>query len=183
MILRRANIYDSNDIAKVHVDVWTSFYESRVSEEFLNFYDLENRKKFWLKFIGEGRIAFVVEEKGGGIDGVIVPRLKRASQTENIGEILMQFVNSNEDYDLNRTALVIACAKLFEKNNANKMYTWVHRESDLLDFYRNLNGEEKDAKVERLDGKDIIKIKIEWDDVSKFIKDYEAELDKLIVEF
>ncbi len=183
MILRKANIYDSNDIAKVHVDVWRKFYEGRVSEEFLKYYDFEARKKFWLKFIGENKIAFVIEEKGGSIDGVIVPKLKRLTVLENVGEILMVYVNANEDYDINRTALLIACAKLFQKNNANTMYTWVHRESDLLDFYRSVGGEEKDAKVERLDGKDIIKIKVCWDSIEDFLNDYESELDKLIVEF
>ncbi len=183
MILRKANIYDSNDIAKVHVDVWRKFYEGRVSDDFLNYYDFNARKKFWLKFIGDNKIAFVIEEKGGSIDGVIVPKLKRLDETQNIGELLIMYVNANENYELNKTALLIACAKLFKKNNANTMYSWVHRESDLLDFYRKLGAEEQDAKVERLDGKDIIKIKVYWNSIDDFLNNYESELDKLIVEF
>ncbi len=183
MILRKANIYDANDIAKVHVDVWTKFHQSKVSDDFLKFYDLDNRKKFWLKVIGEGRIVFVIEEKGGAIDGVIVPRLKRLTSTENVGELLMHYVNSNLDYDFNRTVLLVACAKLFAKNNANSMYSWVYRGSDMLDFYKDFGAEEKDAKVDKLDGKDIIKIKMGWDNLENFIKVNGTELDKIIVEF
>lgn len=183
MILRRANIYDSNDIAKVHVSEWNDFYKDRVSEDFLNHFDFEYRKKYWIKFINENRICFVVEEKGGSIDGFIVPKLKRLNPNENIGEIMMQYVNHNSSYNQNVAILLYSCAKLFLKNKANSMYTWVHRESDYVDKYKELSGIETDAKVERMDSKDIIKLKIEWHELDKLIEKHDSVFNDIIIEF
>ncbi len=183
MILRRANIYDSNDIAKVHVNAWSNFYAGRVSEAFLNHFDFEYRKKYWIRFINDNRICFVLEEKGGSIDGFIVPRLKRLNKNENIGEVMMHYVNRNNTYAKNLGALLYSCAKLFLKNNANSMFTWIHRESDYVDKYKELGGVETDAKVERMDSKDIIKIKIEWNDLDELLKKYNSVFDDMTMEF
>ncbi len=183
MILRRANIYDANDIAKVHLKVWNEFYKERVSEPFLKHFNFEYRRKYWVKFINENRICFVIEEKGGSIDGFIVPVLKRVSSEENIGEISMQYLHNNQYYNENFSSLVISTAMLFNKNKANSMYTWVHRESPYIEKYKELDGVETSAKVERMDSKDVIKIKIEWNDLQSTIERHKAVLDEKIVEF
>ncbi len=183
MILRRANIYDATDIAKVHVRVWNEFHKERVSEPFLKHFNFEYRKKYWVRFINENRICFVVEEKGGSIDGFIVPGLKRLNENENVGEILMHYVNDNQHYEQNFASLLLVSSMLFQKNNANSMYTWIHREHPSIEKYKKLGGVETSAKVDRMDSKDIIKIKLEWSDLTKLNDENQAILDNMIVEF
>ncbi len=183
MILRRANIYDANDIAKVHLKVWNEFYKERVSEPFLKHFNFEYRRKYWVKFINENRICFVVEEKGGSIDGFIVPILKRVNKDENIGEIVMQYVNYNQNFNENFASLLVSSAMLFRKNKANSMYTWVHRESQYIDKYKELGAVETSAKVDRMDSKDVIKIKLEWKNLDEMIANHQSVLDSKIVEF
>ena len=182
MILRRANIYDSNDIAKVHFTTWSEFYKDRVSPEFLKYFDFEYRKKQWIKFITDGRICYVLEEKGGSIDGFIVPRIIKLSTEENIGEVLISCVNNNANFLENSQALLLSCAMLFNVNSANKMYTWLHRESSFCDVYKGLDGVENGARIERMDSKDIIKIKIEWDDITALLEEYNDILEKKILD-
>lgn len=183
MILRRANIYDATDIAKVHFKVWNDFHKERVSEPFLKHFNFEYRKKYWVKFINENRICFVVEEKGGSIDGFIVPGLKRLNENENVGEILMHYVNNNQYFMQNFSALLLSSAMLFRKNNANAMYTWIHREHGNVEKYKMLGAVETSAKVDRMDSKDIIKIKLECNDLEAFIAEHEAILNDMLVEF
>ncbi len=183
MILRRANIYDATDIAKVHLKVWNEFYKDRVSEPFLKHFNFEYRKKYWVRFINENRICFVVEEKGGSIDGFIVPGLKRLNENENIGEILMHYVNNNQYYEQNFSSLLISSAMLFKKNNANNMLTWIHREHPSIGKYKELGASETSAKVDRMDSKDIIKIKLEWDNLENLINNNQDVLNNMIVEF
>ncbi len=183
MILRRANIYDATDIAKVHVKVWNEFHKERVSEPFLKHFNFEYRKKYWVRFINENRICFVVEEKGGSIDGFVVPGLKRLNENENVGEILMHYVNDNQHYEQNFASLLLASAMLFQKNNANTMFTWIHREHPSIEKYKGLGGVETSAKVDRMDSKDIIKIKLEWTDLEKLNEENQSILDNMIVEF
>lgn len=182
MILRRANIYDSNDIAKVHVTNWAEFYKDKVSPEFFNFFDFEYRKKYWVKFINDGRLCFVLEEKGGSIDGFIVPRITKLSSDENIGEVVYTSVNHNANYAVNTAALLYACAKLFSVNFCKSMYLWLHRDSSLADEFRNLGGVETGAKIERMDSRDMIKIKIEWNDLSKLLPELEEKIRDIILD-
>lgn len=183
MILRRANIYDATDIAKVHFKVWNDFHKERVSEPFLKHFNFEYRKKYWIRFINENRICFVVEEKGGSIDGFIVPGLKRLSETENVGEILLHYVNNNHNFMQNFSSLLLVSAMLYRKNNANSMYTWIHREHSNIEKYKLLGGTETSAKVDRMDSKDIIKIRLDWNDLESFIEQNQEVLESMKVEF
>lgn len=182
MILRRANIYDSNDIAKVHVTNWTEFYKDKVSPEFFNFFDFEYRKRYWVKFINDGKLCFVLEEKGGSIDGFIVPKITRLTGEENIGEVVYASINSNANYAVNTAALLYACAKLFSVNSCKSMYIWLHRDSILADEFRALGGVETGAKIERMDSRDMIKIKIEWSDISILLPQLAERIQDIILD-
>lgn len=182
MILRRANIYDSNDIAKVHYTNWTEFYKDKVSPQFLNFFDFDYRKKYWVKFINDGRICFVLEEKGGSIDGFIVPKITKLNSEENIGEIVYCSVNKNANYSVNTAALVYSCTKLFSVNQCKSMFVWLHRDNSLADEYRALGGVETGAKIERMNSKDMIKIKIEWQDINSILPVLEERIKEIILD-
>ncbi len=183
MILRRANIYDANDIAKVHFKLWNERYKERVSTPFAKHFDYEYRRKYWIKFINENRICFVVEEKGGSIDAFVVPVLKRINEVENIGELHMHYVNYNQYFARNFSSLLTLSARLFVKNNATKMFTWIDKDNPYIEKYKELGAKETNARVDRMDSKDIIKIKLEWDDLDELVVDNECILEEMIIEF
>ncbi len=179
MILRKANIYDINDIAKVHCEVWNDFYGKYVSKEFLQKLSFANRKKFWLHYINDGHIVYLVEEKQGAGVGFIVPKLKKISEDEIEGEILAHYMSKKFQNQGYGTALMLTCAKLFVKNGVNNMSLWIHRDNPSVAVYRKLGAEEINLKLFQLDGKDIVKINYKWNDLEAFIEKYEYVLDKL----
>lgn len=63
MIIKKANAYDATNIAKVHFDEWSGFYKNYVSSEFLENFHLRIGKKFWMRYISDGGIVYLVEEK------------------------------------------------------------------------------------------------------------------------
>ncbi len=180
MILRKANIYDINDIANVHCEVWNEFYGKYVSKEFIAKLSFEHRKKFWIRYINNGHIVFVIEEKQGAIVGFAVPQFNRRNPSSSTGEILAHYMSKKFQNKKFGTALLVACAKLFVKNNINSMHLWIHRDNPSTAVYRKLGAEEDGAKLARLDSKDIVKLKYKWDDISAFIDRYQVVIEEVI---
>lgn len=183
MILRKANIYDTNDIAKVHCEVWKAYYGKYVSPEFLEKLGFANRKKFWLKYINEGNIVFVVEEKTGGIVGFAVPKIVKTNVNVAYGEILAHYVGEKAQRSGLGTALMVACAKLFVKNKVPTMSLWIHRDNASTEFYNKIGGRETSAKLSRLDNKDIVKLHFVWDDLERFIETHQSAMDNIVKEY
>lgn len=183
MIIRKANIYDTNDIARVHYDVWTDFYGDFVSPEFLEKLSYENRKKFWLKYINEGSIVYVIEEKTGGIIGFAVPQIHKSKAGESYGEIIAHYVADKHQHNGYGSALLVACAKFFRKNHLDQMRVWVHRDNPSTEYYKKFKGVEMDARLDRMDNKDIIKLNISWQDLDTFIAEHEFVFDNIIKEY
>ncbi len=183
MILRKANVYDTNDIAKVHCEVWEDYYGKYVSEAFLERVGYDNRRKFWLKYITEGNNVFVMEEKTGGIIGFVVPKISKYKAKSAVGEVLAHYVAKGSQKKNYGTALLVACAKLFVKNNATTMSLWVHRDNPSTIYYKNRGGEEVDAKLDRLDHKDIVKLNYVWTDLEGFINRNEGVFENIVREY
>ncbi len=183
MILRKANIYDINGIAKIHCDVWEDFYGKYVTPEYLAKLSFENRKKFWLRYINEGKIVFVMEEKTGGIVGFAVPKVVKVNTNYSYGEVIAHYVAEKFMHNGFGAALLVACAKLFDKNNATYMSLWIHRDNPSTAFYRKMGGEEKGANVFRLDNKDIVKLNYVWDDLPTFIETHQHVMDNILKEY
>lgn len=183
MILRKANIYDINDIARVHCDVWNSIYSKYVTPEFLEKLNYSNRKRFWLKYINDNNIVFVMEEQQGAIIGFAVPRINKKGTQEANGEVLAHYMAKTFQGKQYGTALMVACAKLFIKNNVPTMSLWIHRDNPTSAIYRKLGGEEEGAKLARLDNKDIVKIKYEWKELQTFVDSHESSFEGITKEY
>ncbi len=183
MILRKANIYDTNDIAKVHSEVWEDFYGKYVTPKYLQKLSYENRRKFWLKYINEGKIVYVMEEKTGGIVGFCVPKMVKINASQAYGEVVAHYVAEPAMHKGYGTALLVACAKLFQKNEADYMSLWVHRDNPSTVFYRKMGGVEKGANVFRLDNKDIVKLNYVWEDLVEFIESHQYALENIVNEY
>lgn len=183
MIIRKANIYDSNDIARVHYDVWTDFYGDFVTKEFLEKLSYDNRKKFWMKFINDGHVVYVIEEKTGGIVAFAVPNMYKLKTVNAYGEIIAHYVAEKHQHQGYGSVLLMACAKLFHKNDIDKMRVWVHKDNPSTEFYKKMEGVEMDAKLDRLDNKDIIKLNIEWQGLEELINRHADVFDGITKEY
>lgn len=172
MIIRKANVYDTNDIAKVHHDAWVHFYKHSVSEEFMEKYSLEKRRRFWMKYINDGNIVYVVEEKTGGILGFIVPKISTDILDKYKGEIVSHYVMDRFQHRGLGRLLFVASAKLFKVNKINGLKVWVHKDSPACEFYKRMGGIELGAKLERFDNRDIIKLCYVWDNLEQYIEDH-----------
>ncbi len=183
MIIRKANLYDTNDIARVHYDVWTDFYRDFVSREFLEKLSFDNRKKFWMKYINDGNVVYVIEEKTGGIIGFAVPKIHKSKTKESFGEIIAHYVADKYQHHGYGKVLLLACAKLFIKNKVDHMRVWVHRDNPSAEFYKHMEGVEMEAKLDRLDNKDIVKLNITWHELPNLIERYASAFDGITKEY
>lgn len=183
MIIKKANTYDATNIARVHFEEWTDFYKSFVSDDFLKKYSFENRKKFWIRYISEGGVVYIVEEKTGDIVGFVVPKLIRLSYVQNSGEIMAHYVSKDYQRKGYGKLLLVSCAKFFLKNKSKEMSVWIHRENPAMGFYEHMGGIEKDVKIERMDSKNIVKLKLIYDDLEKLIDDNNDIFEGVIKEF
>lgn len=183
MIFRKANIYDANDIANVHYEMWHKIYHEKLSKTYLDHFNLDYRKKYWLSFINSNKTVYVVEEKLGGIDGFIIPLIRRVTRAQNVGELNMSYIADNDEMEFHTKGLVLSCAKLFMKNNADEMYAWMDRENPVTSILLNMGAKETDAKVDRIDTKDVIKMKIIFSDLKKLLEREVETLERMKFEF
>lgn len=182
MIIKKANAYDASNIARVHHDEWNKFYKNYVSESFAKKITVEARKKFWIRYISDGGVVYVIEEKMGELVGFIVPKLISKSYGVNEGEIMAHYVTRGYQSHGYGKALLVAAAKFFLKNKAQDMHVWVHRENPSVYFYVNNGGKEVDVKMEKLDSKNIIRLKYKFDDLEELIQKNEDSLQGFIKE-
>lgn len=165
MQIRKANIYDTTDVARVHAETWVSTYRRLFSDEYVEQQTLDKRKKFWMRFINEGKSVYVVEEKSGEIVGFIVPRVARDDRQKYRGEISALYVTDRFQRRGVGRKLMATCAKLMLGNDIRSMVVWVLKEMNACHFYKALGGEEFEARIERLDNKDFVKLGYRWDDL------------------
>ncbi len=170
MLIRKANIYDTTDIARVHAETWRSAYRRVLSEEYLSQFTLEKRKKYWMKYINDGKSVYVVEEKSGEIIAFVVPNVQRDEHRGYVGEISAIYVQDRFQRRGVGRKLVATCARLMVNNDVKSMRVWVLKDNPARQFYRLLGGTECDARIERLDNKDYLKLAYIWDDLPALIE-------------
>lgn len=167
MIVKKANSYDAINIAKLHYELWNDFYKNMVSDDFLKKVSLDKRKKYWMRYISDNNIVYVIEEKTGDTVGFIVPIVHKRKNGEYVGEIVAHYVSNIHQNKGYGKKLLQVCAKFFDKNNVNSMFVWVQRENKAAEFYKKMYGEEVDARIDKVDTKNIVKLKFEWNDLKK----------------
>lgn len=170
MLIRKANIYDTTDIARVHVETWRSTYRRVLSDEYLSLFTMEKRKKYWMKFINDGKPVYVVEEKSGEIIAFVVPNVQRDEQRGYVGEISALYVQDRFQRRGVGRKLIATCARLMVNNDVKSLKVWVLKDNPARQFYRILGGVECDARIERMDNKDYLKLAYRWDDLPRLIE-------------
>ncbi len=183
MLIRKANVYDISDIAKVHVEAWQTTYDRIMSQEYLESMTLDKRKKFWLKFINDGKSVYVVEEKNGEIVGFAVPKVGKTEDNGYIGEVSAMYILEQFQRKGIGKKLLLTCAKLLQNLEINKMVVWVLKDNPACEFYKAMGGMEKDAKIDRIDSKDLLKLAYVWDDLRELIHNGEKVKENKFVEF
>lgn len=183
MIIKKANAYDATNIAKVHFDEWSSFYKNYVSHEFIEKFSFENRKKFWMRYISDGGIIYVVEEKTGDIVGFAVPKLISKSYEENEGEIIAHYVGKHYQKKGYGKLLLVSCAKFFAKNKVKNMYVWLHQENPAIMFYESQGAQESDFKIDRVEARNIVKLKYSFHDIEAYVENNESVFEGVLKEF
>jgi len=183
MLIRKANIYDISDIAKVHVEAWNTTYDRIMSREYLDGFTVERRKKFWLKFINEGKSVYVVEEKSGEIVGFAVPKIARSDSNEALGEVSAMYILEKYQRQGIGKKLLITCARLLRNVDIEKMVIWVLKDNPACGFYKAMGGEEVDARIDRIDNKDLLKLAYKWDNLSSLIVNADKKKENKFEEF
>ena len=174
MIIRKANIYDSLGIAKVHIDVWKSSYVGIIDSGYLNELSLEKRKKSWMSQLNKGSLIYVAESKNGEIVGFATPCVERTNHKEYKGEISAIYVLDKYQGQGVGKDLLIKSAKALRNSNINSLIVWVLKDNPSCKFYESLNGVAKESKLIRIGEKDYVAIGYVWDDID-MLADYDED--------
>jgi len=180
MLIRKANIYDTTDIARLHAETWHSAYRRFFSDEYMDQQTLDKRKKYWMKFINDGRTVYVVEEKSGEIIGFIVPKLSKDEQRGYRGEVSALYVSDRFQRRGVGRLLMGTCARLLMNNEIRSMVIWSMKDLPASQFYKAMGGVEFDARLERVDNKDFLKLGYRWDDLSELVRLADIPIENLI---
>jgi len=166
MYIRKANIYDSMGIAKVHVDVWKSAYVGIIDNVYLNELSFEKRKKSWMNQLNKGSLIYVAESKNGEIVGFATPCVERNNHKDYKGEISALYVLDKYQGQGVGRDLLVKSAKALRNSNIKSLIVWVLKDNPSCKFYESLGGVAKESKLTRIGEKDYVSIGYVWEDIN-----------------
>lgn len=171
MKVRKANLADVKEIAKVHVDSWKTTYRNILPEEFLMSLSYENREQLWVNVIPNGNV-FVAENDEGKIVGFSSGGKERSRKyKEYQGELSSIYILREYQGQGIGKLLVKPVIQEIEKLGINTMLVFVLADNNSRLFYENLGGRKIDSIEVEIGGKKLNEFVYGWDDISNFLLD------------
>ena len=135
--IRRAQVIDSFEIAKLIKDAWNCAYKELISDEFLKNMNVEEMATKWKKNIEIDENIYVYEEEK--ILGII--KFGKAETDENIGEIVCLYVKTGETRKGIGTQLMEFAKNELIQEGYNKMIIWCLKGNEQgARFYKKCGG-------------------------------------------
>lgn len=171
MKVRKANLADVKEIAKVHVDSWKTTYRNILPEEFLMSLSYENREQLWVNVIPNGNV-FVAENDEGKIVSFSSGGKERSRKyKEYQGELSSIYILREYQGQGIGKLLVKPVIQKIEKLGINTMLVFVLADNNSRLFYENLGGRKIDSIEVEIGGKKLNEFVYGWDDISNFLLD------------
>jgi len=175
MIYRRPNSLDSYEIAKIHVNTWTSTYKGLISEKVLQRRTYEVVQRRWhdrIARLTDKEIIYIAKNDYGEIVAFIWARTEKFNLTGTLqdlndyeGELMAIYVlkeYQNKNIGLRLLSLVV---NYLLSKNINSMIVWVLKENPSKGFYKRLGAKYIGDKYLDLDGELYLESAYGWSDI------------------
>lgn len=153
MNIRKANVYDAIDIARVHIDAWRSTYRNILSEDFLEELSFDKRKKIWLNKLENSHGIYVAENIDGKVVGFIDSGAQRRDDYEYQGEIYAVYIlDEYQNHRVGSELMYRAVKNMIEKEYSN-LIIWMLDGGPANYFYKKIGGDLRHSRIDIIGGK------------------------------
>lgn len=171
MKIRKASIGDAGGIASVHVNSWITTYKGIIPDDYLNSLEVNQKRGFWEKIIGEGKsIVFVAENENDEIVGFASGGREQTNDPKYMAEVYAIYIL--EDYQKKGLGkkLIKPVIEQLISNEFPNLVIWALEENTCRRFYESLGGKIVDTKAILISGSALTEIAYGWDDIKDALK-------------
>ncbi|WP_419881655.1 N-acetyltransferase family protein [Peribacillus sp. B-H-3] len=165
MRIRKAELTDAKEIAKVHVNSWKTTYADIIPDEYLNNLVYEGREKLWKENIPNSEV-FVAENEEGKIVGFSSGgKEKYGKYPDYTGELYAIYILKEYQGNGLGKLLVKAIIEEMQQNNFSSMIVLVLADNSSRLFYETLGGKKIDTIEVNISGKKLNELVYGWDNI------------------
>ena len=165
MLIRKAADVELPKIADLHTESWRNAYSDILPVSFLDNYLEETLKHHWQEVEIRNEDVVLVAEKDELV-GFVAVWCRPIPFIDNL------HVKPNHRSKGVGSALLKAMAENLIKEGLNSGYLWVFENNrDAVRFYEKHGGVQKEKKIKRVFGFEIMQRKIEWSNLSKILSE------------
>lgn len=163
--IRKADLRDTKEIAKVHAESWKTTYADIVPDEYLQNLTYESREQIWINSISNGGV-FVAENKEGNIVGFSSGGKERSGKYSGFdGEIYAIYILQEFQGQGIGKALVKPIIEEILEMGFNSILVLVLKDNSSRLFYEALGGEKIDTIEVQIAGKKLSELVYGWEDI------------------
>ncbi|WAH37286.1 GNAT family N-acetyltransferase [Alicyclobacillus dauci] len=167
VVIRKANLKDAGNMAKVHVDSWKTTYKGIVPDTYLERLSYERREAMWKHILSNqtNDVVFVAEDDEKGIVGFSSGGQERSQNPVYQGELYaIYLLQAFQGKGIGRQLTNAVVEYLINRGYSN-MLLWVLQDNPSRHYYEHIGGKQFSEKVEEMDGKALIECSYVWDDI------------------
>lgn len=163
--IRKADLRDTQEIAKVHVESWKTTYADIVPDEYLQNLTYESREQIWINSIPNGGV-FVAENKEGNIVGFSSGGKERSGKYSGFdGELYAIYILKEFQGQGIGKALVKPIIEEILEMGFNSILVLVLKDNSSRLFYEAIGGEKIDTIEVQIAGKKLSELVYGWEDI------------------
>jgi len=169
-MIRPAQIDDTRDMARVHVDTWRTTYVGIVPDEHLVNLSYERCQAGWIEHLSnpKGEFVFVAEAQLGQIVALASGGPLRETLGSFDGELYVLYVLQPFQRMGYGKRLVTQVAQALANKGYHSLVIWVLKDNPACHFYEGLGGYPTAEKVVEIGGKQLLDVAYVWPDLAIF---------------
>ena len=173
MIIRKAELKDVQEIARVHVDAWTTTYSGVLPSAYIEKQTYAKRCDRWKKMLEASKVKtdrfIYIAEFEGEIIGFVDGGVARSANHLYKGEIYALYIlQAYQRKGLGRN-LTRTIASQLSQSGLDSILVWVLADNPACQFYQSLGGREVERKLINFDGSKLQEIAYGWQDMQSLI--------------
>lgn len=149
MRIRKANVEDSEALARIQVDSYRTAYAEIFPQSYLDHFTYQEQEQDWRGLLTSGRQSelFVAETAADGIAGYVLGRAGPSEVPPYDGEIVALHVRQGDQGRGIGRQLIATIAKQLSRKGCTSLMVWVLESNPARGMYEGLGGEKIGEKA------------------------------------
>ncbi|KTD88472.1 GNAT family N-acetyltransferase [Paenibacillus etheri] len=167
MKIREATASDIDGIAFVHASSWKTTYKGLISDEFLDNFTVEARRKRWIQNFenpNKDEVMYVAEDEAGMIIGFANGGARREPDLFDAELYALYLLKEHQGKGIGKQLIRSVAQNLLEKNYSSFM-TWVLVGNPAIHFYHKVGGQSVSMKEVKIGNEIVEEIMIGWREI------------------